>query len=99
MSLNIRLAPKKDNGPEPGKSMPMDYVRLLMERRVRVQVDEKRDLYGILDAYDEHLNIILSDVQEKLYSTNEDGSFSCHERKIDLLYVHGIRVISISPIE
>ena len=77
--------------------MPQDYLRLSMLKKVRVQVQTERLLDGILHAYDEHCNLILSDVTEHLLGLNEKGiKSSVSQRQIDLIYVRGDRIISIA---
>ena len=39
----------------------LDYLKLLIGKQVQVHCVEDWKIRGILDAYDEHINIILSD--------------------------------------
>ena len=78
--------------------MPQDFLRLCMERRVKVQVFENRELVGVLHAYDEHCNIILNEVTETLTVPGQDGIPMKHTRNLDLLFIRGDRVITISPL-
>jgi U6 snRNA-associated Sm-like protein LSm3 len=77
--------------------MPQDYLRLCLETRVRVQVLDQRELIGILHAYDEHSNLVLGDTTESFPAVTPDGQFIRQSRPLDLLFVRGDRVITISP--
>ncbi|KAK8878518.1 U4/U6-U5 snRNP complex subunit lsm3 [Tritrichomonas musculus] len=82
------------------KPMPLDYLRLCLERRVKVQILENgRELVGILQAYDEHCNIVLSEAFETYYIPDENGSPLRTNRHIDLLFVRGERIVTISPVD
>lgn len=81
------------------KHMPQDYIKLCMEKTVRVQVVDDRELVGTLHAYDEHNNIIISDVIEHLMGLGETGGrVSVSQRNIDLLFVRGDRILSIAKL-
>lgn len=85
---------------EAEKPMPLDYLRLCLERRVKVQIYEGgRELVGILQAYDEHCNIVLSEVFETYYVQDEKGSPLRTNRHIDLLFIRGERVSTVSPVD
>ena len=43
----------------------LDYLKNLIGQRVQVQCIDNWLLKGVLNAYDEHINIILSEVKEK----------------------------------
>lgn len=82
------------------KPMPLDFLRLCLERRVKVQIYEGgRELVGILQGYDEHCNIVLSEAFETYYVQDEKGAPLRTNRHIDLLFVRGERIVTISPSE
>lgn len=79
--------------------MPQDYIRLSMEKRVKVYIAEGRQLEGVLHAYDEHYNIIIGDVSESMLGLGDNGTLiPVNTRHIDLLFVRGDRIVSISTI-
>jgi len=43
---------------------PLDLVRLSLDERIYVKMRNDRELRGRLHAYDQHLNMILGDVEE-----------------------------------
>ncbi|EAY14073.1 Sm protein [Trichomonas vaginalis G3] len=81
------------------KPMPQDYIRLSMEKRVKVKVQEGQELEGVLHAYDEHYNIILGDVLESIMGLDKNGKFiPVRQNQIDMLFVRGDRIVSIATI-
>ncbi|KAK0468148.1 like-Sm ribonucleoprotein [Desarmillaria tabescens] len=49
-----------------GIQEPFDLIRLSLSERVFVKLRGDRELTGILHAYDGHMNLILSDVEETI---------------------------------
>lgn len=45
---------------------PFDLIRLSLSERVFVKLRGDRELTGVLHAYDGHMNLILSDVEETI---------------------------------
>ena len=43
---------------------PLDLIRLSLDERIYVKLRNNRELRGKLHAYDQHLNMILGDVEE-----------------------------------
>ncbi|XP_058744802.1 sm-like protein LSM3B [Vicia villosa] len=43
---------------------PLDLIRLSLDERIYVKLHSDRELRGKLHAYDQHLNMILGDVEE-----------------------------------
>jgi U6 snRNA-associated Sm-like protein LSm3 len=78
---------------------PLDLVRLLLDERVQVKCKEGRHIYGVLHAYDPHLNIVLSDVEETTETVDETGQISSSRRRMDMLFVRGDGVVLLSPID
>lgn len=81
------------------KPMPQDFLRLCLERRVKIQVADNRELVGVLHGYDEHCNIVVGDVNETFLVETEKGDVLRQTRVMDLLFVRGDRVITISPVQ
>ncbi|OAA63539.1 u6 small nuclear ribonucleoprotein [Niveomyces insectorum RCEF 264] len=52
---------------------PLDLVKLLLDELVFVKLRGDRELKGRLHAYDSHCNLVLGDVEETIYVTDEDA--------------------------
>eukprot|EP00411_Alexandrium_monilatum_P014000 CAMPEP_0175263564 /NCGR_PEP_ID=MMETSP0093-20121207/41853_1 /TAXON_ID=311494 /ORGANISM="Alexandrium monilatum, Strain CCMP3105" /LENGTH=79 /DNA_ID=CAMNT_0016558083 /DNA_START=114 /DNA_END=350 /DNA_ORIENTATION=- len=50
---------------------PLDLIRLSLDERVYVKCRGDRELRGRLHAYDQHLNMVLSEVEEIAYVREE----------------------------
>lgn len=50
---------------------PLDLIRLSLDERVFVKCRGDRELRGRLHAYDQHLNMVLSEVEEIAYVKEE----------------------------
>jgi U6 snRNA-associated Sm-like protein LSm3 len=81
---------------------PFDLIRLALEERILVKIKGERELRGILHAYDQHLNMVLGNVEET-YSqvtvnpdTREEIT-QTNTRRIPMLFLRGDSVILISP--
>ncbi|KIH87714.1 U6 snRNA-associated Sm-like protein LSm3 [Sporothrix brasiliensis 5110] len=53
-------------------SEPLDLVKLLLDELVFVKLRGDRELKGRLHAYDSHCNLVLGDVEETIYVTEDD---------------------------
>ncbi len=51
---------------------PFDLVKLSLDERILVKLRGDRELRGKLHAYDVHLNMVLSDVEETLTTEELD---------------------------
>lgn len=78
--------------------MPFDYLRLCIQSRVRVKLFPNIFLVGTLHAFDEHCNLIMDKVTETVKKTNEDGTVSDLTRELDVLYVRGDKVVTVSQV-
>ncbi|KAI9026857.1 U6 snRNA-associated Sm-like protein LSm3 [Hyaloraphidium curvatum] len=81
---------------------PLDLVKLSLDERILVKLRNERELRGTLHAYDQHLNMVLGDVEETILQVdvNEDTmeqSFKTVKRKHEMLFVRGDGVILVSP--
>jgi len=81
---------------------PLDLIRLSLCERITAKCRGGRTLKGVLHAYDQHLNMVLGEVEETLTQTevNEETFeeiVKTTKRNIDLLFVRGDSVILISP--
>lgn len=83
---------------------PFDLIRLSLSERVFVKLRGDRQLSGILHAYDGHMNLILSDVEETIMLVEDVDDaqpgqqvVNIAKRKMDMLFVRGDGVILVSP--
>ncbi|GLJ44420.1 hypothetical protein SUGI_0931630 [Cryptomeria japonica] len=51
---------------------PLDLIRLSLDERIYVKLRSDRELRGKLHAYDQHLNMILGDVEEVITTVEID---------------------------
>lgn len=70
---------------------PMEYLVHCIGQNVMVELKTGIHLKGLLHAYDEHLNLLLSQVKE----FTEDGFDECF-REMPILYVRGDMVALIN---
>lgn len=81
---------------------PLDLIRLSLDDIVHVKCKGGRTLTGRLHAYDQHLNIVLSDVNETITTIDIDNETQeaitkTQQRHTELLFVRGDAVILVSP--
>ena len=51
---------------------PLDLIRLSIDERILIKCRGGRELQGKLHAFDEHLNMVLEDVEEKVTTVEID---------------------------
>lgn len=70
---------------------PLDLIRLSLDERIYVKMRNERELRGRLHAYDQHLNMILGDVEETVTSVEVNihtpTADSCSTYLIDWLWL------------
>ncbi|KHJ78609.1 LSM domain protein [Oesophagostomum dentatum] len=97
---------------------PLDLIKLSLDERVYVKMRNDREILilllslekifneenirGRLHAYDQHLNMILSNVEETVTTSEVDEEsfeeiYRQTKRNIPMLYVRGDSVILVSP--
>ena len=81
---------------------PMDLIRLSIGEKVHVKCRGDRELRGVLQAYDQHLNLVLSTVEETITTQELDEEtyeeiIKQSKREIEMLFVRGDVVILIAP--
>lgn len=81
---------------------PLDLIRLSLDERIFVKLRGERELRGQLHAFDQHLNMVMSEVEEtvKTVDINEDTfeeNIRITKRNVPMLFVRGDSVILISP--
>ncbi|KAI1610867.1 U6 snRNA-associated Sm-like protein LSm3 [Exophiala viscosa] len=92
-----------DTADETGTAVaePLDLVRLSLDEIVFVRLRGDRELKGRLHAYDSHCNLVLGEVEETIYTIEEeeDGeeTVKTTKKQSDMLFVRGDSVVLISP--
>ncbi|CAA7013496.1 unnamed protein product [Microthlaspi erraticum] len=81
---------------------PLDLIRLSLDERIYVKLRSDRELRGKLHAFDQHLNMILGDVEEVITTVEIDDEtyeeiVRTTKRTIQFLFVRGDGVILVSP--
>ncbi|GAA5961086.1 hypothetical protein JCM8115_005819 [Rhodotorula mucilaginosa] len=81
---------------------PFDLIRVSLSERVFVKLRGDRELKGILHAYDGHMNMVLSEVEETIYVVDTDEATSesvvrTVKRNCDMLFVRGDGVVLVAP--
>ncbi|KAH8927128.1 Sm-like ribonucleoprotein [Atractiella rhizophila] len=77
-------------------SQPLDLIRLSLSEQVFIKLRGDRELRGVLHAYDAHMNMVLSNVEETVYII-EDDQLKTNKRRVDMLFVRGDGVVLVSP--
>ncbi|ELP87438.1 snrnp sm protein, putative [Entamoeba invadens IP1] len=67
---------------------PIDLVKLSLDEVVLVKLRGNRQLKGKLRAFDQHLNLVLTEVTETYNSVSRD---------FPVLYIRGDLVVIVSP--
>ncbi|XP_022906752.1 U6 snRNA-associated Sm-like protein LSm3 [Onthophagus taurus] len=96
------MADDGDNIPPITVKEPLDLVRLSLDERIYVKMRNDRELRGRLHAYDQHMNMVLSDAEETITSCEIDEEtyeevYRSTKRTIPMLFVRGDGVILVSP--
>jgi len=81
---------------------PLDLIRLSIDEKIFVKCRGDRELRGKLHAYDQHLNMVLGEVEETIYTREideetEEEIVRTSKRVMEMLFVRGDVVILISP--
>ncbi|KAG1664890.1 hypothetical protein FOA52_006236 [Chlamydomonas sp. UWO 241] len=81
---------------------PLDLIRLSLDEKVYVKLRGERELRGRLHAYDQHLNMILGDVEETITTVDIDDEtyeeiIKTQKRMVPFLFVRGDGIILVSP--
>ncbi|XP_066917938.1 U6 snRNA-associated Sm-like protein LSm3 [Clytia hemisphaerica] len=81
---------------------PLDLIKFSLDEKVYVKMRNDRELRGKLHAYDQHLNMVLGDVEETVTTVELDEEtmeeiFKQSKRSIPMLFIRGDGVILISP--
>lgn len=81
---------------------PVDLIKLSLDERIYVKMKNDREITGRLHAYDQHLNMVLGDVEETITTVEIDEEtyeevYKTTKRNIPMLFVRGDGVILVSP--
>jgi len=63
---------EEDQGASVTVEEPLDLIRLSLDERIYVKLRNDRELRGKLHAYDQHLNMILGDIEETITAVEID---------------------------
>lgn len=74
---------------------PFDYLTSLLGKYVQIKCRNDRHIKAVLNAYDDHLNMLVSNVSEK--GLNFDGI--SEERNFEVMYVRGDGIIGVSKVD
>ncbi len=85
-----------------GIDQPLDLIKLSIDERVFVKCRGDRELRGKLHAFDQHLNMVLGDVEESVTTREVDAETDeeivrTSKRSLAMLFVRGDVVILVSP--
>ncbi|ORY29656.1 putative Sm-like protein [Naematelia encephala] len=83
-------------------SEPLDLVKLALGERVFIKLRGDRTLTGTLHAYDAHMNLVMSQVEESVHIVDVTDAGQplpprVERRNVEMLFVRGDSVILISP--
>uniref|UniRef100_A0A6M2DEF9 U6 snRNA-associated Sm-like protein LSm3 n=1 Tax=Xenopsylla cheopis TaxID=163159 RepID=A0A6M2DEF9_XENCH len=81
---------------------PLDLIKMSIDEKIYIKMRNERELRGRLHAYDQHLNMVLGEVEETVTTVEIDDEtyeavFRTKKRIIPMLFVRGDGVILISP--
>lgn len=81
---------------------PLDLIRLSIDERIFVKCKGDRELRGKLHAFDQHLNMVLGDVEESVVTREvdeetEEEIIKTSKRNIEMVFVRGDIVVLVSP--
>ena len=98
------LANQQTNIDESTVKEPLDLVRLSLDERVYVKLRNDRELRGKLHSYDQHLNMLLGEVEEittirEVDEETYEEIIKSNWRNVPYLFVRGDAVTLISPHE
>ncbi|MCI0496711.1 MAG: LSM domain-containing protein [Thermoplasmata archaeon] len=71
-------------------SMPVEVLERTLNRKISLQLKDGRVLTGKLKGYDEYMNLVLEETEER----TEDV-----RRRLGLVVLRGNNVITMTPVE
>lgn len=81
---------------------PFDLIKINIDEQIRVKLRNNRELLGKLHAFDQHLNMILGNVEEctsyiELDKETLEEIIKVRKRLVPMLFVRGDGIILVSP--
>lgn len=73
------------------QSRPLDALNKSRNKRIIVELKNGKQLIGKLNAFDIHINVVLTEAEER-----QDGEI---KRKLGVVFLRGDTIILISPAE
>ena len=67
---------------------PLDLMKFSLDEKVYVKMRNDRELRGKLHAYDQHLNMVLGDVEEIVTTVDVDEETMEEIFKVSLLFLY-----------
>ena len=75
---------------------PLDLIRNSLGKQVLIKCRNDREIKGKLHAYDSHMNLLISDVEEYI-TIIEDNKKKVENKSFGLLFLRGDLVIVLIP--
>lgn len=69
---------------------PLDALNAARNKRVIVELKSKKQIIGVLKAFDIHINVVLDDAEER----DENGQTA---RKLGNVFIRGDMIVLVSP--
>ena len=81
---------------------PLDLIKFNIDEKVKIKMRNNRTVFGVVHAFDQHLNMILGEVEEFQQTVELDDDTSeevikVKKRLIPMLFLRGDGIITISP--
>ncbi|CAR22969.1 U4/U6-U5 snRNP complex subunit LSM3 [Lachancea thermotolerans CBS 6340] len=74
---------------------PLDLLKLNLDEKVFVKLRGAREMTGVLQAFDSHCNIVLSNATETIYEL-VDGELKSSTKGSEMVFVRGDSVTLIT---
>lgn len=74
---------------------PFDFLTTLVGKYIQIKCRGERQIKAVLNAYDDHLNLLVSNVKET--GPNVDGVVE--ERSFEVMYVRGDGIIGVTKVD
>lgn len=94
MSSMIASSSNKNNN----DLVPLDLLRLNLDTKVIVKLRDCRELEGVLQAFDSHSNLVLSDCIETVYKLNDvtEELEILEKNESEMIFVRGDNVLLLT---
>ncbi|KAL6943119.1 U4/U6-U5 snRNP complex subunit lsm3 [Hanseniaspora osmophila] len=80
---------------------PLDLLRLNLDEKVYVKLKGCREIVGILQAFDSHCNLVLSDALETIYTLKKEDEkeLDINTKNSEMIFVRGDTVLLVTTVE